>query len=153
MHRYYKVDRSEICGTVACTMHPLPKVTESGLLPYFMQDVAKITFYRKASGQTTCVLMSGAIGTLIDIFRFLQVESIASMFDLDPNRPIWIVKKSGNIAVWPQGGQFSGPLVVPSAVYDVRGHLPSTAEGAATSSAGSGQLDTTSPFGAYTSLT
>ena len=96
MHRYYKVDRSEICGTVACTMHSLPsytEVTESGLLPYFMQDVAKIKFYRKASGKTTYVLMSGAIGTLTDIFRFLQVESIASMFDLDPNWPIWIVKK------------------------------------------------------------
>ena len=67
MHRYYKVDRSEICGTVACTMHSLPsytEVTESGLLPYFMQDVAKIKFYRKASGKTTYVLMSGAIGTL-----------------------------------------------------------------------------------------
>ena len=47
----------------------------------------------------------------------------------------------------------SGPLVVPNAVHDVRGHPPSTAEGAATSSAGSGQLDTTSPFGAYTSPT
>ena len=95
--------------------------------------------------------MSGAVGTLIDIFRFLEVESIGSMFDLDPNRPIWFVKKSGNIAVWPWGGQFSGPLVVPTAVYDVKGHPPSTAEVAATVSAGSGQLDTTSPFGAYTS--
>ena len=28
--------------------------------------------------------------------------------------------------MWPWGGQFSGPLVVPSAVYDVKGH-PSTA--------------------------
>ena len=34
--------------------------------------------------------------------------------------------------MWPWGGQFSGPLVVPSAVYDVRGHPPSTAESAAT---------------------
>ena len=77
---------------VLCT----PFLRSLSLLPYFMQDVAKITFYRKASGQTTCVLMSGAIGMLIDIFRFLQVESIASMFDLDPNRPIWIVKKSAS---------------------------------------------------------
>ena len=93
--------------------------------------------------------MSGAIGTLIDIFRFLQVENIASMFDLDPNRPIWIVKKGGNIPVRTRGGQLYGPLVVPSAVYDVRSHPPTTAEGAATSSAGSGQLDTTYPFGAF----
>jgi len=38
-------------------------------------------------------------------------------------------------------------------VYDVRGHPPSTAESAATSSAAGGHLDTTSPFGAYTSPT
>jgi len=71
------------------------------------------------------------------------------MFDLDPNRPIWIVKKGGNIPVRTRGGQLYGPLVVPSAVYDVRSHPPTTAEGAATSSAGSGQLDTTYPFGAF----
>lgn len=113
MHRYYKVDRSEICGTVACTMHSLPsytEVTESGLLPYFMQDVAKIKFYRKASGKTTCVLMSGAIGMLIDNFRFLQVENIASMFDLDPNWPIWIVKKKVAILLCGHGvGNFLVP--------------------------------------------
>ena len=90
-------------------MHSLPKVTESGLLPYFMQDVAKITFYRKASGQTTCVLMSGAIGTLIDISRFLQVESIASMFDLDPNRPIWIVKRVAILLCGHRVGNFLVP--------------------------------------------
>jgi len=33
-------------------------------VPIFMQDVAKIMFYRKASRWTACVLMSGAIGTL-----------------------------------------------------------------------------------------
>ena len=53
------------------------------------------------------------------------------MFDLDPNQPIWIV----------------------NAVYDVRGHPPSTAEDAETLSAGNGHLDITSPFGAYTSPT
>ena len=52
----------------------------------------------------------------------MQVESIASMFELDPNRPVWIVKRSGNIAVFPRGGIFSGPLVSPGAVYDVKGN-------------------------------
>ena len=32
------------------------------------------------------------------------------------------MRKSGNIAVWPQGGVFSGPLVVVGGVYEVKGH-------------------------------
>ena len=37
---------------VLCTpfLRSYTEVTESGLLPYFMQHMAKITFYRKASG-------------------------------------------------------------------------------------------------------
>ena len=69
------------------------------------------------------------------------------MFELDPNRPVWIVKKSGNIAVWPRGGQFSGPLVVPNAVYEVKGH-PLDAE-THSPLAVSAASSASSPFGAY----
>ena len=53
---------------------------------------------------------------------FFQVDNIPPMFELDSTRPLWIVRKSGNIAVWPRGGLFSGPLVVVGAVYEVKGH-------------------------------
>ena len=42
------------------------------------------------------------------------------MFDMDPALPLWIVRKSGNIVVWPRGGLLSGPLVVVGAVYELR---------------------------------
>ena len=79
------------------------------------------------------------------------MESIASIFDLNPDRPVWIVKKSGNIAVWPWGGQFSGPLLVPGAVFDVKGHL-FNAESPTPVAAASATSGSRSPFGAYTSL-
>ena len=76
----------------------------------------------------------------------LQVDSIASMFNLDPGRPLWIVRKSGNIAVWPRGGLFSGPLVVVGGVYDVKGHkLDATQLAAAVESA----VASSSPFGQH----
>ena len=55
-------------------------------------------------------------------FALFQVDNIAPMFGLDPTRPLWIVRKNGNIAVWPRGGLFSGPLVVAGAMYDMKGH-------------------------------
>ena len=51
----------------------------------------------------------------------VYVDTIAPMFGLDHNCPIWIVKKDGNIAVWPCGGTFSGPQVTVGAVYEVKG--------------------------------
>ena len=68
------------------------------------------------------------------------------MFDLDPSRPVWIVRKNGNYAVWPREGQFSGPLVTVGGVYEVKGqtldedHQPEAKVTAVASS---------SPFGAY----
>ena len=69
------------------------------------------------------------------------------MFDMDPARPLWIVRKSGNIVVWPRGGLFSGPLVVVGAVYEVKGHggVDTTHPPAATESA----AGPSSSFGAY----
>ena len=83
---------------------------------------------------------------------FSTCVHIASIFDLNPDRPVWIVKKSGNIAVWPRGGQFLGPLLVPGAVYDVKGHL-FNAESPTPVAAASATSGSSSPFGAYTSPT
>ena len=83
----------------------------------------------------------------------MQVESIAPMFNLDPGRPLWIVRKAGNIAVWPRGGKFTGPLVTPGSAYEVRGHVP-PASPLPTSLPGSDtRRDLLSPFGIYTSPT
>ena len=51
--------------------------------------------------------------------------SIAPMFNLDSGRPLCIIRKNGNMAVWPRGGggEFTGPLVLPAAAYEVRGHM------------------------------
>ena len=71
----------------------------------------------------------------------VYVDTIAPMFGLDHNCPIWIVKKDGNIAVWPCGGTFSGPQVTVGAVYEVKGQSEPkpTSESPLLSS----------PFGAY----
>ena len=64
------------------------------------------------------------------------------MFEMDSSLPIWIVKKNGNIAVWPRGGTFSGPLITVSGVYEVKGQplqLKPTSE----------PPTSASPFGAY----
>lgn len=74
----------------------------------------------------------------------MQVESIAPMFNLDSGRPLWIVRKNGNMAVWPRGGKFTGPLVLPGAAYEVRGHMP-------TDNSNAGKGVSSSPFGVYTS--
>ena len=83
----------------------------------------------------------------------MQVESIAPMFNLDLGRPLWMVRKTGNIAVWPRGGIFSGPLVTPGSAYEVRGHVP-PASPVPTSLPGTDtRRDVSSPFGVYTSPT
>ena len=62
------------------------------------------------------------------------------MFDLDPKCAIWIIRKSGNIVLWPRGGMFSGPLLAVGGVYEFKGQPlhPRPAS------------DSPSPFGAYT---
>ena len=88
----------------------------------------------------------------ICLFR-MQVESIAPMFKLDPGRPLWIVRKAGNIAVWPRGGKFTGPLVTPGFAYEVKEHVP-PASPVPTSLPGSDtRRDLSPPFGIYTSPT
>ena len=86
--------------------------------------------------------VNAVVGANTPLSLILQVNTIAPMFELDPNRPIWIVKKNGNIAVWPRGGTFSGPLVTIGGVYEVKGQpvqpIP-TSDSPAPSS----------PFGAY----
>ena len=39
---------------------------------------------------------------------------------MDSSHLIWIVKKNGNIAVWPCGGTFLGPLRTVGGVYEVK---------------------------------
>ena len=67
------------------------------------------------------------------------MNNIAAMFDLDPKCSVWIVRKSGNIVLWPHGGMFSGPLLAVGGVYEVKGQSlhPQPAS------------DSPSPFGAY----
>ena len=68
------------------------------------------------------------------------------MFGLDSTRPLWIVRKNGNIAVWPRGGLFSGPLVVAGAMYDVKGHGIEANHPTARTESAAGP---SSPFGSY----
>ena len=37
-------------------------------------------------------------------------------------RPVWLVKKEGNLAVFGRAGKFDGPLVEPGAAYEVKGY-------------------------------
>ena len=83
----------------------------------------------------------------------MQVESIAPMFNLDPGRPLWIVRKAGNIAVWPRGGKFTGPLVTPGSAYEVRGHVPPASPVPMSLPGTDARRDVSSPFGVYTSPT
>ena len=86
-------------------------------------------------------------------FACMQVESIAPMFNLDPGRPLWIVRKAGNIAVWPRGGKFTGPLVTPGSAYEVRGHVPPASPVPMSLPGTDTRRDVSSPFGVYTSPT
>ena len=57
-----------------------------------------------------------------------QVDKIAPLFGLDPARPIWLVKKQGNLAVFPHSGsgRFEGHLIQPGDMYEVKGHCEGT---------------------------
>lgn len=49
-------------------------------------------------------------------------------------RPIWLVKKQGNLAVFPRSGsgRFEGHLIQPGDAYEVKGHCESTNGGSPT---------------------
>ena len=83
----------------------------------------------------------------------MQVESIAPMFNLDPGRPLWIVTKAGNIAVWLRGGKFTGPLVTPGSAYEVRGHVPPASPVPMSLPGADTRRDVSSTFSVYTSPT
>ena len=58
----------------------------------------------------------------------IGVDKIAPLFGLDSMRLIWLVKKQGNLAVFPRSGsgRFEGHLIQPGDVYEVKGHCASS---------------------------
>ena len=41
--------------------------------------------------------------------------------NLDLQHPIWMIKRTEDVAVWPREGTFSGVRITPGGTYDVKG--------------------------------
>ena len=39
---------------------------------------------------------------------------------MDPTQPLWLVRRNGNIAVFPKGNRFTGPLIAAGWAYEVK---------------------------------
>ena len=66
-------------------------------------------------------------------------------------RPIWLVKKQGNLAVFPRSrsGRFEGHLIQPGDVYEVKGHCEGSNGGSSPQASTSAVQSASASFGAY----
>ena len=91
------------------------------------------------------------------------MEKVAPIFGLDPAQPLWLVRKNGNIAVFPKGNRFTGPLIASGWAYEVKQQEAGSSSPGPSSrlpQAGSNSTTpypvpppSTSAFGAYTGPT